>query len=162
MGNTVDALSYKTDVKSRVQDSLSQKKESVTGTVSNLMSKVNGSTPGTEDIKQQGRQALGMAQQNPLGLAIGAVAVGFLAGLVIPSTQVEHEKLGEASDQVKSKALETGQEALDRGKQVAGDVAQSASDTARESGQHHAQELSQSAQENAQEAAEGAQSSLQQ
>ena len=161
MGDTVDALSYKTDVKSRVQDSISQKTSAVTGSVNNLVAKISGSTPSGDQMKQQGRQAVGMAQQNPMGLAIGAIAVGFLAGLVIPSTQVEHEKLGEASDQVKSKALETGQEALSRGKQVASDVAQSATQTAKESGQQHAQEFSESAQQNAQEAAQGARSSLQ-
>ena len=34
------------------------------------------------------------AQDNPLGLAVGAAAVGFLAGLLVPVTQVENEKIG--------------------------------------------------------------------
>ena len=167
MGATVDALGYKTDVKSRVQDSISSKTGAVSDSVSNLMSRVSGkasdmseSTPSGSEISQRGRRAAGLAQENPIGLAIGAAALGFLAGLVIPSSRVEHERLGQASDQVKRKALETGQEALDRGKQVAGDVATTAKETAKESGQQHAQELTQSAQQNAQEAGQAARSEL--
>ena len=47
-------------------------------------------------------------------VALGAVAVGFVGGLLIPSTRVEDEKIGPMADQVKDKARETGQEALDR------------------------------------------------
>ena len=39
--------------------------------------------------------------------------------MLIPSTRVEDEKLGEASDNVIEKVKETGQEALEHGKQVA-------------------------------------------
>ena len=95
------------------------------------------------------RKAASVAQENPLGLAIGAVAVGFVAGLLIPSTRVEDEKLGEASDTVIEKAKETGQEALEHGKQVAQDAAQ----TAKESGQEHAGQVKDSAQESARDAA---------
>ena len=80
-------------------------------------------------------------QENPLGLAVGAVAVGFLAGMLIPSTRVEDEKMGALSDDVIERAKETGQEALERGKQVAQDAAQSAQETAKESGREHAEEL---------------------
>ena len=82
-----------------------------------------------------------MARENPLGLAIGAVAIGFLAGLAVPSTRVEDEKLGPVADQVKDKVKETGQEALDRGSQVAQEVASTATDTAREQTQEHGQDL---------------------
>src|SRR4029453_11134485 len=92
-----------------------------------------------------------MAKENPLGLAIGATALGFLAGLAVPSTRVEDEKLGPMADQVKDKVKETGQEALDRGKQVAQEVASTAADTAKSSAQEHGQELADSARESAQD-----------
>ena len=79
-------------------------------------------------------------------LAVGAVAVGFLAGMLIPSTRVEDEKLGSMSDEVIERAKETGQEALERGKQVAQDAAE----TAKESGREHADELKTTAQQHAQ------------
>jgi F0F1-type ATP synthase membrane subunit b/b' len=100
-----------------------------------------------------------MAKQNPLGLAIGAAALGFLAGLVVPSTRIEDEKLGPVADQVKDKVKETGQEALDRGKQVAQDVASTAADTAKQSAQEHSQELADSAKQSAQDVKSEASSS---
>ena len=42
-----------------------------------------------------------IAKDNPLGLAIGAAAAGFLVGLVIPATRREDEKLGPVADSVK-------------------------------------------------------------
>ena len=108
-------------------------------------------TPDTEQVKYKARQAKSVAQENPLGLALGSLAVGFLAGMLIPSTRVEDEKLGEASDSVIEKVKETGQEALEHGKQVAQDAVQSAQETVKESGPEHAQQVKESAQESAQE-----------
>ena len=141
MGDTVDALGYKTDVKARARDR-----------VVGVKDRVVGATPDTGDVKHQARRAKSVAEENPLGLAVGAVAVGFLAGMLIPSTRVEDEKLGAVADDVKERAKETGQEALERGKQVAQDAAQ----TAQESGREHAEELKSSAQDQAQDVTSGA------
>jgi Protein of unknown function (DUF3618) len=163
MSETVEAIGYKADVPSRAKDAVSDKVESVksavTGTATRAKEAVAGATdrasdrtPSRGEVKHQARQAVGMAKENPLGLAIGAVAVGFLAGLAVPSTRVEDEKLGPVADQVKDKVKETGQEALDRGKQVAQEVASTATDTARSSVQDHGQQLADSAKESAQDA----------
>jgi hypothetical protein len=119
--------------------------------VSGAASRVGDATPSGGQVKQKTRQVAGLAKENPLGLAIGAAAIGFLAGLAVPSTRVEDEKLGPVADQVKDKVKETGQEALDRGKQVAQEVASSAADTAKEQTQEHGQDLAQSAAQNAQD-----------
>jgi ElaB/YqjD/DUF883 family membrane-anchored ribosome-binding protein len=136
MTETVDALGYKADVPSRA-------KEKIVG----VKDKVAGSTPDSEQVKQKARRSATLVQENPLGLAIGSVAVGFIAGMLVPSTRVEDEKLGEASDTMIEKVKETGQEALEHGKQVAQDAAQ----TAKESGREHAQQVKDSAQQTAQE-----------
>jgi gas vesicle protein len=155
MGDTVDALGYKTDVKSRA-------KESVTGKVDSVKEKIVGAkdsameaTPSTGDVKHGARRAVGVAQENPIGLAVGAVAVGFLAGMLIPSTRVEDEKIGPMADQVKEQIKETGQEALEHGKAVVSETASSAADaakqTAQEQGKDHASQLQDSAQQSAQD-----------
>ncbi|HEY4097631.1 MAG TPA: DUF3618 domain-containing protein [Baekduia sp.] len=147
MGETVDALGYKTDVKARAGDKVGALKDKVTGV-----------GPSGGDVKDGARQAVGVAQENPLGLAIGAVAVGFLAGMLIPSTKVEDEKLGPMADQVKDQLKETGQEALEHGKAVVSETASSAADaakqTAQEQGSEHAEALKGSAQDSAQAARE--------
>jgi Protein of unknown function (DUF3618) len=165
MGDTVDALAYKADVKTRAKESVSDKvdsvKEKITGakdSVTGAKDSVADSTPSGQDVKQGAKKAVGIAQSNPLGLALGSVAVGVVAGLLLPSTKVEDEKLGPVADQVKEKVAETGQQALDHGKQVAADVADSAKETAKESGQQHAQEVASDARQGAQETAQQARS----
>ena len=156
MGETVDALGYKADVKTRAKESIVGKKdaakESVMGATQSVRDKLVGAgesvsdaTPDREQVKHQARRAAGVAQENPIGLAIGSLAVGFLAGMLVPATRIEDEKLGEVSDEVVDRIKETGQEALERGKQVAQEAAQSAQETAKESGQQQAQELASSA-----------------
>ncbi len=169
MSETVDALGYKADVKERAKESLQDKrdsaKESVMGatqavkeklvgakdTAGGATARVGDATPDREQVKRQARQAKGLAQENPLGLAIGSIAVGFIAGLLVPATRIEDEKLGQASDQVIAKAKETGQEALEHGKQVAQETAQSAQETLKDSAQQHGQEVGDSARERAEE-----------
>jgi gas vesicle protein len=142
MGETVEALGHKADVPTRA-------KEAVSGRVESVKSKVSGATPDSGDVKQGAHRAKGIAQENPLGLVIGAVAVGFIGGLVIPSTRAEDEKIGLMADQIKEKAKETGQEAMDRGKEVARQAADSAKETAQEAGREQADGLRDSAQQKA-------------
>jgi hypothetical protein len=147
MGDTVDALAYKADVKTRA-------KESATGRIDDIKAKVSGATPSGGDVKQGARRAAGVAQENPIGLALGAVALGFVAGMLVPSTKVEDEKIGPMADEVKDRAAETGQQALEHGKEVAGDVADAAKQAAQESGQEHAQQAREQVRESAQQARE--------
>ena len=158
MGDTVDALSYKADVKTRTQEAVSDK-------VASVKEKIGGAVPSREDLPSVGtpdvdvrgkaRRAGGLAQENPLGLAIGSVALGFLGGLLIPSTRMENERIGPVADQVKEKVADTASEAMQHGKEVAQEVAQqtvqTAQETAREAGQEHAEQVKESAQQNAQD-----------
>jgi ElaB/YqjD/DUF883 family membrane-anchored ribosome-binding protein len=159
MGDTVDALAYKADVKTRAKESVSDKVDSLKSKVTGAKDTVADATPSGGDVKHHAKRTVGIAQENPLGLAVGAAAVGFIAGMLIPSTRVEDEKIGPVADQVKAKAAETGQQALERGKQVASDVASSAADTAKESGREHAQGMADDAKQAASETREEVRSS---
>jgi hypothetical protein len=174
MGDTVDALAYKTDVKTRVKESFADKRERLVSQVQGTTHKVGEATPDGQQVKEGAQQAVGVAQENPIGLALGGLAAGFLAGMMLPSTRVENEKVGPIADQVKETAAETGQEALERGREVASQVAeqavegakevgehakevgQQAMDTAKEAGQEQSEELKDSAKEGAQEVREQA------
>jgi hypothetical protein len=139
MGETVEAIGYKTDVKSRARDKVSGVRERITG--------VKDAAPSTGDVKQGAQKAVSVAESNPLGLGLAALAGGFLIGMLLPSTKVEDEKFGPMSTQFKEQAKETASEAVDRGKQVAQEAASAAADTAKEQGQEHAEELKTSAQQ---------------
>jgi uncharacterized protein DUF3618 len=164
MSETVEAVGYKADVPSRAKEAVSDKVENVRSKVSGTATRAREAVAGTAsragdaspsrgEVKQQSRRVAGMARENPLGLAIGAAAIGFLAGLAVPSTRVEDERLGPVADQVKDRVRETGQEALDRGRQVAQDVASTAADTARQRTQEQGQELAESTRQSAQDVA---------
>lgn len=161
MGETIDAIGYKADVparaKDKVTDSVERARDSVAGTVDTIKGAVNGgassvkdATPDRGKVSEGTRAAVGVAQQNPLGLAFGAVAAGFLVGMLLPSSRVEDERMGATADDLKEHAAEVGQEALEHGKQIAKDVAQTATSTAEESATQHGDELRTTAVEHAQ------------
>jgi gas vesicle protein len=150
MGETADALAYKADVPSRTKEAVSDKVQSVKEKVTGVGGRVSDATPDADQARQQAKRAVGIAQENPLGLAIGSVAIGFLAGMLIPSTQVEQEKIGPVAHQVRDQVTETAQTAVEHGKQVAQDAAQAATETAKESGQEHASQVQDEAKQAAQ------------
>jgi hypothetical protein len=146
MGETVDALGYKADVKSRAKDKVTETKDRLTG-------RVSSATPDTGEVKAGAKRAAGVAQQNPIGLALGSLGAGLIIGMLLPSSRVEDEKLGSLSDDVTEKVKETAQEAVDRGREVAQEAAASAQETVRERGRDHGEQLAASARENAQDVA---------
>jgi gas vesicle protein len=177
MSETVEAIGYRADVKTRAKDAIVDRKDAVVEKASNVVNRVVGAMPdmpsapdvsmpgfvpdgeqvraGAQQVKEGAKQAVSVAQANPLGLGLGAVAVGFLAGMLVPSTRTEDERFGSLADQVKDQAREVGQDALEHGKQVAQEAAHSASETIQESGQEHAEELSETLRSSAQEIGTG-------
>jgi hypothetical protein len=147
MGDTVEALAHKANVPGRIKESVADKRDRLRHQMSGAGSQISDATPDTGDIKDGARQAVGVAQENPLGLAIGGVALGFLVGMALPRTSIEDQRLGPIADDVKDTVKETGQEALEHGREVASDAAQAATEVAKESGQEHAEELGDSARE---------------
>jgi hypothetical protein len=156
MGETVDALGYKADVPARAKESISDKVGALRSKVTGVGSQVGDAAPDADDVKQGTKQAVGVVQENPLGLAVGAAAVGFLAGMLLPHTRIEDERVGPMSDQLKEQARQTGEEALEHGKAIAQETAETAGtkaqeaaaeieDRAQASTQAHAHELSESA-----------------
>jgi gas vesicle protein len=160
MGDTLDALGYKANVPARTKGWVGRKRQAVSGACGSGMSRisgaadsaiarVSGATPNSNQVQAGAGRMKDTAEQNPLGLALAGAAVGFLAGLFAPSSSAENEKLGPLSDELKSKAVEAGQEAVEHGKQVAQAAAKSAVETAKDEGQQHGQELSSSLQDKA-------------
>jgi hypothetical protein len=150
MGETVEAIGYKADVKSRVKNTIVQKKDAVVGSADSLVSRVSGAVPDRQQVKS-GAQKVGVSKQNPLGLAIAGAAVGFVVGTLLPSTTVEDERLGDMSDQVGEKAREAGQEALDRTKGVAREAVDNARETVQERSGDEAEQMASSLRDKAQE-----------
>jgi gas vesicle protein len=110
VGDEVEALSYKTDVGARLDDYVDEKKEAVASTVRGAKESVTGAVGSVVPTKRR---------------------------LLLPSTRVEEEHIGEMGARLKQTARDTGQEALERGK----DVAESAMETVKQEGEQHGREL---------------------
>jgi hypothetical protein len=143
MSETVEAIGYKTDVRARAKESITGKVDAVKEKIGGTTSRVSDAAPDAQDVRAGARRAAGLAQENPLGLALGALAAGFVAGLVVPSTRAEDKRLGPMADEVKERAKDVGHEALDQGRQVAQEVATSAIDAGREAAQERGAEAGQ-------------------
>jgi gas vesicle protein len=159
MGETVAALGHKADVKGRVSESVSQKKNAVFGVVGSgknavvggadaLVSRVTGVVPDKQQVVQ-GADRVGISRHSPVSLVVTGGAVGLLVGLLVPSTRIEDERVGDMADQLKQTARETGSEVVQRGKHVVGEAATAAS----ESASQQQQELTESLQDNVKQSA---------
>jgi gas vesicle protein len=156
VGDEVDAISYKTDVGARASDYVDDKKGAVKSKVTGAKDTVTGAMPDPRKVKRGATHVRDTAASNPLGLAVGGLAVGFLVGTLLPKTDVENEQMGEMSDRLMDAAKETASDAVGRGKQVAQEAVGSAVDTAKESGREQGEELSSSLKDRAQEQSPGA------
>jgi hypothetical protein len=150
VGDEVDALSYKTDVGARMGDYVDDKKEAVKAKVGGVTNTVAGVVPDRRAVKRGAMHVRETAESNPIGLAVGGLAIGFVVGTLLPQTRLENERLGETSDRVLDAAKQTAGDAVERGKQVAQEAAGAAVDTAKESGREQGEELTSSLQERAQ------------
>jgi ElaB/YqjD/DUF883 family membrane-anchored ribosome-binding protein len=101
------------DLTDRVKEQASDLTDKVKEQASELGTKVE---QGTRQVRLGFWQLL---EERPLAVGAATLAVGLLAGLSIPSTDVEDELMGETRDQLFDSAKETGRELLDKGKHVA-------------------------------------------
>jgi len=77
------------------------------------------------DTKTRYRDGL---RENPLGLLVGALGLGVLAGVAIPVSRREEELYGEYSDEITDDLKETGEELVEKGKRVGARAAEVALD----------------------------------
>jgi hypothetical protein len=155
LGDTIEALGYKADVRARVKDAVSERVETVRGTIveaaagiqqtvagasgalggalssatekmgdatggvtANLtetMSAVGEKLPRPQDVRDAARRGAGIAAENPLGLVFGALAAGFVLGLMLPVSDYERKTVGPIRDDLLERAKDAGTDALVRG-----------------------------------------------
>jgi hypothetical protein len=67
-----------------------------------------------EGALRAGRGFQRMLNENPLAVGATAVAVGAAVGLVLPTTRIEQEYMGEASERMVDKAQQVARDAMDK------------------------------------------------
>ncbi|MBO0744181.1 MAG: DUF3618 domain-containing protein, partial [Candidatus Dormibacteraeota bacterium] len=103
MSERTDALAYKADVKSRAQDAIAEKRDALRDRVQGALGGAKDMAPDGNQVRARTRQGAGFVRDNPIGLALGAAAVGALIGLVLPRTAIEDERIGDTADTLRSK-----------------------------------------------------------
>jgi methyl-accepting chemotaxis protein len=127
MGDTVEALSYKTDVRARARDAVTERIDTIKGKVSDVVETAGGKMsdvassareqmPSTEQARQGLQTVRWLAEDNALGLAMGAAAIGFLLGLCLPVSRVERERVGPLGEQMAESAKTAATNAVEQGK----------------------------------------------
>ena len=119
MGDTVEAIAYKTDVRARARDAVADRVDAIKGQVSKVgdaVAQARDRLPSAEDARQGVRTLRTVASSNPLGVAIGSVAVGFLVGLLLPVTEIERERVGPVGEQITESAKSAASKAVEQGK----------------------------------------------
>jgi ElaB/YqjD/DUF883 family membrane-anchored ribosome-binding protein len=117
--------------KHAVSDAASTAKDTVTGAKERVVDATSAARERASELggqareraRYQARQAqMGFWQsmeERPLAIGAAALALGVVAGLMVPSTRKEDELMGETRDRLMGRAKEVGEEALEKGKQVA-------------------------------------------
>jgi hypothetical protein len=125
---------------------------SATDTAGTAVATVKDHMPTTGDARQGARRAVGVAKANPMALAIGALVLGAAAGLAIPSTRVEDERIGPVADDLREQGAEKAAEAVQQGREA---ISEKASEVA-ERGQDAVQQVSEEARERVSDVADRA------
>ncbi|MDQ6780376.1 MAG: DUF3618 domain-containing protein [Candidatus Eremiobacteraeota bacterium] len=152
MGDTVEAIGYRADVPSRMKENIAEKVGSVKDKISDGMDAVKArlggfkdnvseAVPSRDDVKRATSRAVDIARENPLGLVLGGVALGFMAGLLIPTTRAEAEAVRPLAENVKQMAQDAGHSVSEHGKQMLHEMAAPAKEAAQRHGQQLASEL---------------------
>ena len=83
MGDTLEALSYKTDVAARVGDAASERVETTYGLLSNAVSQASGAaTAAATAASAAAARANAFIASNPLAVALAALSVFAAGGLL--------------------------------------------------------------------------------
>lgn len=103
--------------------------------VADAKAKLGEKTPSKEEVKEKAQSAVETAKGNPAAIAGGAAVAGLAAGLALPETDMEREKLKPHVQEAKTQATERVQQTVDQVKTGVQDAAGSIADTVKEQGQ---------------------------
>jgi hypothetical protein len=113
------------NVVERAKERAQNKIDDVKGAVSDRMREARAKLDDARDRVQSMRP-----MDNPIGMLIAGLAVGFLIGLALPVTRFESERVRPMAEDMKEKARSTGSEVLRRGGEVIKETIESARETA--------------------------------
>ena len=124
------------ELKAKVPDADALKQKMPAG-VSDAAGKIADKTPSREDVKVKAQGAAQAASEHPFAVAVGAAAAGLAAGLAVPETELERQKLKPHAQQARADVTERVQQTVEQVKSSAHDAAKTAADAIKQQGQQH-------------------------
>jgi hypothetical protein len=135
-----DNLAHKaSDVKQRVQqkaaqfgERVQQRSQAMRGRASEIRSRVQ---QRAQQAYNRGRQqVVTTADQYPIEVGLGLLALGLIAGLSLPTPQKVNQLAGPTADRLRRRARETGRDYVERGRHVVQAAASAVKEEARAQG----------------------------
>jgi hypothetical protein len=99
----------------------------------------------SDDVKAKAQEAVATAGKHPIAVAAGAAVAGLAAGLALPETDLERQKLAPAAHDVRAQAQGATRDAVQQAKAVAKDVASSTAEAVKQAGQQQGGKLGEAA-----------------
>jgi ElaB/YqjD/DUF883 family membrane-anchored ribosome-binding protein len=137
-GKVADGKATLTDTTSKLADRVSDTRDKLADATSQLADRVN-ETGGT--LQDQAQTGLRIVRENPLGLVLSGLAVGFLAGVLAPVTDVEREKIAPLRDEIVERAQRAADDVVQHGRGILQETAAAATAAATKHGQALAEDL---------------------
>ncbi|HZT11952.1 MAG TPA: hypothetical protein VFA29_04085 [Candidatus Baltobacteraceae bacterium] len=145
VADDVRSVAYNANVvdraKENIQGRIDDMKGGVTDRLGDMRDRVGDGVEGMRDRVSDVRDSLqermqGMARNiplrgdNPIGMLLAGMAIGFLVGLLLPVTQFENERLGPVADEMKDRVRQARSEVVRRGGEVIKETIEAARETA--------------------------------
>jgi hypothetical protein len=103
--------------------------------VGDAAGRIGDAAPSKEDVKQKAQAAAEAASNNPLAVVAGAAAAGLAAGLALPETEIERQRVAPKAQQARQQVEAKVQDTVQQVKSSAQDAAQTAARAVKEKGQ---------------------------
>ena len=132
-----DDVSGKMDeLKSKLPDKEELKSKLPDG-VSDAKHRIGEATPSKEEVKEKAQGAAGALGEHPVAVAGGAAVAGLAAGLALPETEIERQKLKPHAQQARADVTDKVQDTVGQVKEGVQDAAGSVAGAVKEQGRQH-------------------------
>jgi hypothetical protein len=135
------------ELKANLTDSASDARDQIAGTTSDLRSKVSDTADALGDRAKAIQSAVADrlpdagGAPNVLPILIGSALVGLAAGLLVPLSEIEKERLQPIGDELARAAVDARREVVSQGQAVVVETITAAKQSARTHGQEVAEHL---------------------
>jgi ElaB/YqjD/DUF883 family membrane-anchored ribosome-binding protein len=116
--------------KENIQGRIDDAKGAVADRASDVRDRVSDVRDNLQDRVQGMARNIPIPGDNPMGMLLAGVALGFLVGMVLPVTRFESERLGPVADDMKDRVRQARTEVVRRGGEVIKETLEAARETA--------------------------------